>query len=59
MGHTISEETTTTEIINAGIRTKEDFIMFKKFWPSFIAKIITKLYKLSEKNNKVGAKNER
>ena len=53
MGHTISEETTTTEIINAGIRTKEDLIMFKKFWPSLIAKIITKLYKFSEKNNKV------
>ena len=53
MGHTISEETTTTEIINAGIRTKEDLFMFKKFWPTSIAKFINKLYKNSEKNNKL------
>lgn len=53
MGHTISEETTTTEIINAGIRTKEDLFMLKKFWPTWMAKIINKLYKNAEKNNKV------
>lgn len=53
MGHTISEDTTTTAIINEGIRTKEDLIMFKKFWPSFIAKIINKFYLKSEKNNNV------
>ena len=51
MGHTISEETTTTAIINEGIRTKEDLIMFKKFWPTPIAKIINKFYSKSEKNN--------
>ncbi len=53
MGHRISLETTTTEIINSGRRTKEDYIMFKKFWPSFIAKILTRIYKKSEKNNEV------
>lgn len=53
MGHRISEETTTTEIIRAGIRTKEDYIMFKKFWPKAIAKILTNIYKGSEKNNNV------
>ena len=53
MGHRISEETTTTEIIRAGIRTKEDYIMFKKFWPNIIAKILTRIYKGSEKNNNV------
>ena len=52
MGHTISEETTTTEIINAGIRTKEDLFMLKKFWPTPIAIIINKIYKNAEKNNK-------
>lgn len=52
MGHTISEETTTTEIINAGIRTKEDLYMLKKFWPTPIAIIINKFYKNAEKNNK-------
>lgn len=53
MGHTISDETTTTEIINNGIRTKEDYEILKKFWPSWIAKIIAKLYKNSEKNNNI------
>ena len=53
MGHTISDETTTTEIINSGIRTKEDYEILKKFWPSIIAKIIAKIYKKSEKNNSV------
>ena len=42
-----------TAIINEGIRTKEDLIMFKKFWPSFIAKIINKFYSKSEKNNNI------
>ena len=51
MGHRISEETTTTQIINEGIRTKEDYEMYKKFWPNWIAKIINKLYKNSEKSN--------
>lgn len=53
MGHRISEETTTTDIINNGIRTKEDYIMFKKFWPNIIAKILTKIYKMSEKSNSI------
>lgn len=53
MGHTISEETTTTAIINEGIRTKEDLIMFKKFWPAWFAKIISKIYSLSEKSNNI------
>lgn len=53
MGHRISEETTTTAIINDGIRTKEDLIMFKKFWPNFVAKLINKFYIKSEKNNQL------
>ncbi len=51
MGHRIHEESTTTEIINSNIRTKEDLYMFKKFWPDKIAKIINKFYSKSEKNN--------
>lgn len=53
MGHRIDDTTTTTDIINQGIRTKEDLIILKKFWPNQIAKIINKLYKNSEKNNNV------
>lgn len=51
MGHRISEDSTTTSIINQGIRTKEDYEIFKRFWPKWIAKILTKLYRISEKSN--------
>lgn len=53
MGHRIHSDSTTTEIINNNIRTKEDLIMFKKFWPTFIAKAINNFYSNSEKNNKI------
>lgn len=52
MGHTISLETTTTKIINSGLRTNEDLEMLKKFWPNGIAKIINFFYKLAELSNK-------
>lgn len=51
MGHRISEESTTTDIVKQGIRTKEDFEIYSMFWPKFIARIITKAYKNSEKSN--------
>ncbi len=51
MVHRISEESTTTDIVKQGIRTKEDFEIYSMFWPKFIAKIITKAYKNSEKSN--------
>lgn len=51
MGHRISEASTTTDIINQGIRTKEDFKLFQLFWPKCIAKILTKVYRKSEKSN--------
>ncbi len=53
MGHRIDETTTTTNIINKGIRTKEDQIIFGKFWPKPIANWITKLYSSSEKSNNI------
>ena len=53
MGHRISVESTTTDIINSGVRTKEDNYIFKKFWPKFIANILTKLYRNSEKSNEI------
>ena len=51
MGHRVSESSTTTEIINQGIRTKEDYEIFSRFWPTPIAKLLTKLYQKSEKSN--------
>ena len=53
MGHRISEDSTTTDIINQGIRTKEDYKIFKRFWPTPIAKALTKFYQKSEKSNKL------
>mgnify|MGYP002517488738 CR=1 FL=1 len=52
MGHRIDETTTTTDIINSGIRTKEDLEILKKFWPEKIAFFINKKYRKSEKSNK-------
>ena len=57
MGHRISDTSTTTSIINSGVRTKEDLYMLKKFWPTFIAKIINQFYKRSEKSNNLNNKN--
>ena len=51
MGHRVHEDSTTTEIINGRIRTKEDLIMFQKFWPNFIAKFINKFYVKAEDSN--------
>lgn len=53
MGHRISSDTTTTDIINNGIRTKEDFEIYCKFWPKWFARLINKLYKKSECSNKI------
>lgn len=53
MGHRVHNESTTSEILKDNIRTQEDLEMFKKFWPKFIAKILNKYYKNSEKSNKI------
>lgn len=53
MGHRIHEQSTTTDIINANIRTEEDFEIYTRFWPKGIAGLLTKAYKYSEKNNDV------
>ena len=53
MGHRISEESTTTDIIKQGIRTKEDYEIYLKFWPKWVAKILNVFYKNSEKSNHI------
>lgn len=53
MGHRIHRESETSSVLKEGIRTKEDYVMFKKFWPSCIAKILTRLYAKSEKSNEL------
>lgn len=49
--HRIHQESETSKILADNARMKEDFIMFCKFWPEPIAKILTKFYSSSEKSN--------
>lgn len=51
MSHRIHEESTTSAIIADNTRTLEDYEVYRKFWPDFIAKFLTKQYQKSEKSN--------
>lgn len=51
--HRIHEESETSASIAETGRSKEDYEMYRKFWPKFIAKILTKLYSSSEKSNEI------
>ncbi|MBQ9750832.1 MAG: glycosyltransferase family 2 protein [Clostridia bacterium] len=51
MGHRIHRESTTTEMIQNSRRAKEELIMFKRFWPNWIAKRIAKIFEKSTKSN--------
>lgn len=53
MYHRIHEESETSVILGDNARTKEDYIMFQKFWPEFIAKILAKAYSSAEKSNEL------
>lgn len=53
MGHRIHEESTTTEMIENSRRSQEELILFKRFWPGFIAKPLAKLFASSTKSNSV------
>lgn len=51
--HRIHEDSTTSEIIRDNQRIKEDYEMFCKFWPRFVAKRICHYYAKSEDSNAV------
>lgn len=51
MAHRVHDESTTSLNIQNNIRKEEDLIMFQRFWPKFIAKFLTSVFGLSEKNN--------
>lgn len=52
MFHRIHEESETSNLIENNIRLEEDYQMFCKFWPKFIAKVLMVLYKNAIKTNK-------
>ncbi len=51
MCHRIHEESATTAIIGDNARADENYVMYCKFWPAGIAKVINGLYNKSEKSN--------
>lgn len=53
VGHRIHEEAATSMILKDDARKNEDYIMFRKFWPKWIAKGLVKLYSQSEKSNEL------
>ncbi len=53
MAHRIHEESETTATIQEKKRAKEDYQMFCKFWPKWIAKMLVKQYVKSEETNQV------
>ncbi|MCI9138189.1 MAG: glycosyltransferase family 2 protein [Lachnospiraceae bacterium] len=52
--HRIHTNSTTSILIANKERTKEDLCMFCRFWPKFLAKILNRLYHVSETFNHVG-----
>lgn len=53
MCHRIHEDSETSVILGDNARSQEDYIMYCKFWPKFIAKFLTKLYSSAEKSNEL------
>lgn len=53
MYHRIHGESETSIIIGDNERTKEDYVMFCKFWPKRIARMLANIYAKSEKSNQL------
>lgn len=56
LGRRIHEDSLTTSVIENNIMREENYYIFNKFWPSFIAKILTRVYSTSEKSNEIKEK---
>ena len=52
MSHRIHEESVTTKTVKSTGRKQEDYEMYRKFWPTWIAKILIKRYSKAEEYNK-------
>lgn len=53
MYHRIHGDSETSSIIQDNKRSEEDMIMYSKFWPKSIAKILVKLYASGQKSNEL------
>ncbi len=52
MCHRIHDQSETSNLIGNNVRLQEDYEMFKKFWPTPIAKLLMFFYKNAIKTNK-------
>ncbi len=53
MYHRIHEESETSAIIGDNARSQEEYVMYCKFWPRFIAKLLNKQYAKGQRSNKL------
>lgn len=53
MYHRIHENSTTSKMLENTGRSVEDYLMFLKFWPVPIARLLTRFYAASEKSNEL------
>lgn len=53
MCHRIHEESATTAILSDNARVEENYIMYCKFWPKAIARLINHFYTKSEESNQI------
>ena len=56
MHHRIHAGSETSIILGDSARKAEDYQMFCKFWPKFLAKILVRIYSTSEKSNELEKK---
>ncbi len=52
LSHRIHQESVTTKTVNNAGRREEDYDMYRKFWPAWIAGILIRKYSEAEKYNK-------
>lgn len=53
VGHRIHEDSETSHILQDNQRKQEDYTMFCKFWPKWVAHLLTRAYSESEKSNEL------
>ena len=51
MLHRIHPGSTTSQVLGEGGRRSQDEVMYSKFWPRAVARLLTRLYAASEKSN--------
>ena len=53
MYHRIHEESETSAIIKESIRTQEDYEMYCKFWPEWVARVLIRFYSKGQESNQL------